>query len=158
QDMQNFAILSYKRRGQRWFDEANLHLINSFYYETFHSRNVFDPDPVINGGQPLQSIAPNASRFNYVFGAQGNIIKTIMNTHRVELGFLSEFRPVRTAFSATYYNADRTNGIPFGAIISPFTGLPGGPQFTPNLGKYTGDRLLESAYLQDTWRPSKGFL
>lgn len=50
------------------------------------------------------------------------------------------------------------NPLPYGAIISPFTGLPGGPQFTENMGRYRGFRFLQSAFLQDTWRPTKGIL
>ncbi|HEY9775704.1 MAG TPA: TonB-dependent receptor [Planktothrix sp.] len=158
-DRQDYIILSYKHRFERFFDEGNLHIINAFYDETYSSRNVFDPDPVINGGQPLISIAPSASRFDYVFGSQGNLIKTIRNTHRVELGFLSELRAVRTDYGGTYYNANpNLPGVPFGAVISPFTGLPGGLQFTKQMGEYKGSRLLESAYLQDSWRPTKGFL
>jgi len=158
-DAQDYMVLSYKHTFDRFFDEANLHLINAFYYEGYKSNNIFDPDPVINGEQPLVSIAPNASRFNYVFGAQGNIIKTFMNTHRLEAGFLSEVRPVRTNFSALYYNADPANpDIPFGAVISPFTGTPEGPYFGNGLGKYKGFRYLQSAYFQDTWRPTTGIL
>ncbi len=158
-DAQDYLIASYKHTFEKWFDEANLHLVNAFYYEGYKSRNVFDPDPVINGGQPLWSIAPDASRFNYAFSAQGNIIKTYRNTHRLEAGFLSEARPVRTNFSATYYNADPFNpDVPYGAIISPFTGTTAGPQFSPGTGKVKGFRYLQSAYFQDTWRPTTGIL
>ena len=158
-DAQDFAVLSYKHTFQRFFDEANLHLINAFYYEGYKSRNVFDPDPVINGGQPLISLTPGASRFNYVFGSQGNIIKTVRNTHRVELGFLTEVRPVTTNFSALFFNNDPYNPeVPFGAQISPFTGTTVGPQFVNGMGKYKGFRYLQSAYLQDTWRPQAGIL
>ena len=163
QDRQDFIILSWKHRYKRFFDESNLHILNCFYDETYHSAQVFDPNPEINGGQPLQSIAPNASRSNYVFGTQGNIIKTLFNTHRLEAGFLSELRWAKTDFGATYYNNDPTLGpsVPVGAVISPFTGNPvgpGNPSFGSNLGKFKGFRMLESAYLQDTWRPTTGFL
>lgn len=50
------------------------------------------------------------------------------------------------------------NPLPYGAIISPFTGLPGGPQFTESMGRYRGFRYLQSAFLQDTWRPKTGIL
>lgn len=50
------------------------------------------------------------------------------------------------------------NPLPYGAIISPFTGLPGGPQFTEGIGRYKGFRYLQSAFLQDTWRPKTGIL
>jgi hypothetical protein len=163
QDHQNYIIASWKHRYKRFFDESNLHIVNGFYGETYHSNNVFDPDPVINGGQPDQSIAPQATRQNYIFGAQGNIIKTVMNTHRLEAGFFTEYRQVKTDFGATYYNNDPTIGpsVPVGAQISPFTGLPvgpGNPAFTSAMGKYTGARYLQSAYLQDTWRPTTGWL
>lgn len=159
-DGQNFAILSWKHQFERFFDESNLHIINAFYNQNYRSRAVFDPDPVFNGEQPLVSIQPNANRFNYVFGAQGNIIKTFMNTHRLEAGFLSEYRPVKTSFNAYYWNNDPANpDVPYGAIISPFTGLPGGPNFVGNNpGNYRGSRYLQSAYFQDSWRPTTGIL
>lgn len=50
-------------------------------------------------------------------------------------------------------NAVPDSTIPYGAIISPFTGLPGGPQFSGEIGKFKGFRYLQSAYLQDTWKP-----
>lgn len=159
-DGQNFAILSWKHQFERFFDEGNLHLINAFYRETYRSRNVFDPDPTINGEQPLVSIQPNANRFNYVFGAQGNLIKTFMNTHRLEAGFLSEYRPVRTSFNAHFYNNDPANpDVLWGSEISPFTGLTVGPRFVGNnIGSYRGSRFLQSAYFQDSWRPTTGIL
>ncbi len=157
-DAQDYMVLSYKHTFDRFFDEANLHLINAFYYEGYGSRNVFDPDPVINGDQPLLSLTPGASRFNYVFGAQGNITKTLKNTHRLEAGFLSEVRPVTTNFSALYFNNGANPDLPFGALVSPFTGTGQGPYFVNGLGKYRGFRYLQSAYLQDTWRPASGIL
>lgn len=158
-DRQDYVILSYKHRFQRFFDEANLHILNCFYYQGFTSANVFDPNPVINGGQPLISLAANARRFDYAFGTQGNIIKTWRNTHRLEAGFLTEVRPTYTKFGATYYNANpNLPGIPFGAVISPFTGTLTGPQFNGKMGDMSGMRYLQSEYLQDTWRPTKGFL
>jgi hypothetical protein len=176
-DMQNFAILSWNHRYRKFFDQSNLHLINSFYYENFRSRNVFDPTPVLNGEQPLLAIAPNAYRFNYVFGAQGDISKTVINTHHLKAGFLSEVRPVRTNFSSSYYNVDPTNGFAYGAAMSPFTGTPivtvtepdpddpdaqatttVNPYFSKQMGMYKGFRWLQSAYLQDSWRPTTGIL
>lgn len=158
-DGQDYLIASYKHTFKRFFDEANLHLINAFYYEGYKARNVFDPDPVINGDQPLISLTPGASRFNYVFGSQGNIIKTFRNTHRLEAGFLTEVRPVTTNFSALYFNNDPYNpDVPYGAIISPYTQTTVGPSFNNGLGKYKGFRYLQSAYFQDTWRPTKGIL
>jgi len=158
-DGQDFLILNYKHKFNRFFDEANLHILNAFYYENFHSRNVFDPDPVINGGQPIQSIAPNALRFDYVFSAQGDISKTLWKTHHLKAGFLDEYRPVHTDFSASYYNNDPTSTLaPYGALISPFTSTPGGPYFTKKLGEYNGSRFLQSAFFQDSWRPQMGIL
>src|SRR5262249_23582372 len=90
---------------------------------------------------------------------QGDISKTLLNTHHLKAGFLSEVRPVRTNFSALYFNNDPNNpAVPFGAIISPFTMKPGGPFFTNGLGKYRGFRYLQSAFFQDSWRPQKGIL
>jgi len=159
-DAQDYLILNYKHKFAHFFDEANLHILNAFYYENFHSRNVFDPDPVINGGQPLQSIAPNALRFDYAFSAQGDISKILLHTHYLKAGFLSEYRPTHTDFSATYYNNDPTSPIaPYGAIISPFTGSATvGPQFTSAMGRLNSSRYLQSAYVQDSWRPQKGIL
>ena len=159
-DAQDYLILNYKHKFAHFFDEANLHILNAFYYENFHSRNVFDPDPVINGGQPLQSIAPNALRFDYVFSAQGDISKILWHTHNLKAGFLSEYRPTYTDFSATYYNNDPTSTLaPYGAIISPFTGSATvGPQFTAAMGRLHSSRYLQSAYFQDSWRPQKGVL
>jgi hypothetical protein len=158
-DAQDYLILNYKHRFKHFFDEANLHLLNAIYYENFHSANVFDPDPVINGGQPLESIAPKALRFNYIFSAQGDITKTLFRTHNLKAGFLSEIRPVYTDFGATYYNNDPNNpSAPLGAVISPFTGAPGGPAFTSQMGRFHGFRYLQSAYFQDSWRPQAGIL
>ncbi|MFN8554815.1 MAG: hypothetical protein U0103_25370 [Candidatus Obscuribacterales bacterium] len=47
------------------------------------------------------------------------------------------------------------NPPPFGAVISPFTGTPDGPQFKGST--FTGFRWLQSAYLQDKWTPKTGF-
>jgi hypothetical protein len=158
-DAMDYLIFNYKHKFDRFFDEANLHIINAFYWENFHSRQqAFDPTPVINGGQPLQSIQPQALRFDYIFGAQGDITKTLLKTHHLKLGFLSEYRPIYTDFSGTYYNNDPTNGIPVGSVISPFTGTVGGPQFTKALGRFHGSRFLQSAYFQDSWRPQTGIL
>lgn len=159
QDAQNYLILNYKHKFRRFFDEANLHLLNAFYGEDFHSSTVFDPDPVINGGQPLQSIAPNAVRKDYVFSAQGDITETFMHTHFLKLGFLSEVRPVYTDFGGTYYNNDPTNSnAPYGAVISPFNNSVNGPAFTSAMGRYHGFRYVQSAYFQDSWRPQQGIL
>lgn len=157
-DAQDYLILNYQHKFKHFFDEANLHILNAFYYENYHSRNVFDPDPVINGGQHIQTIAPNALRFDYAFSAQGDISKIVHRTHYLKAGFLGEVRPTYTDFSATYYNNDTTNGIPVGAIISPFTQTAVGPQFTSAMGKMHSFRFLQSAYFQDSWRPDKGFL
>ncbi|MGH9551413.1 MAG: hypothetical protein ACRD3W_18655, partial [Terriglobales bacterium] len=148
-DAQDYVILSYKHRFKRFFEEANLHILNAFYYETFNTNNKFDPTPVLNADQPIVSLTPNATRFDYAFGAQGDIRKTLFQTHHLKAGFLTEVRPVSTKFSALYYNADRNNpNAAFGQLISPFTGLPGGPQFQGNLGNYKGFRYLQSAYIQ----------
>ena len=158
-DAQDYIILNYKHKFAKFFDEGNLHILNAFYYENFHSRNVFDPDPVINGGQPLWSIAPNALRFDYAFSAQGDISKILYHTHFLKAGFLSEYRPTYTDFGATYYNNNPNNaGVPYGAMISPFTGTTNGPQFTSALGKLHSSRYLQSAFFQDSWRPQKGVL
>lgn len=230
-DRQDYIILTYKRKGTKWIDEADLHIINAFYSQTLRGTNVFDPYPIINGEEPqLVSVAPRAFRRNYVLSLQGNAKKQVRKTHNLQAGFLAEFRPVRTRYSATYRNAglqiaaDTLGGyqqaqreagataaeeflagvfqtafddaiaggateedaaaagdlavagadiaaqqtalaaanavpntsVPYGAIISPFTGLPGGPQFDGNLGKYNGFRFLQSAYFQDTYKPDKG--
>jgi hypothetical protein len=158
-DAQDYLILNYKHRFRRFFDEANLHILNAFYYQNYHSRNVFDPDPVINGGQPLQSIAPQALRFDYAFSAQGDITKVLFKTHHLKAGFLSEYRPVYTDFSGTYYNNDPTSTLaPYGAVISPFTQSVNGPQFTKGMGRLQASRFLQSAYFQDSWRPQAGIL
>ncbi len=159
-DRQDLVILSYRRKGERLFDDLNLHIINGFYSERLQSRNAFDPFPILNGEEPIaNAVAPLAKRFNYVFGAQGDISRTVFNTHRLKAGFLTEVRPVRTRFAALYYNANplRTD-IPYAAPISPFTQLPGGPLFVGNLGNYKGFRYLQSAYFQDSWRPVTGIL
>lgn len=241
-DRQNYLILSYRHRFQKYFDEANLHIINAFYSQHIWQPDVFDPDPVINGSGNLRSAAVNAKRYNYALSVQGDISKTAFKTHHLVAGFLSEVREVKTHLSETVYNADRSlatssqqsqdsarkqavsdantanaalqaqadqanqaavadainNGassadataagvaaaqaaitagggfvdantagttaaaavpvIPYGAKISPFTGLPGGPDFTPNIGNYHGFRYVQSAYFQDTWKPEKGWL
>jgi Carboxypeptidase regulatory-like domain len=158
-DATDYVIVNYKHKFRRFFDEANLHILNAVYWENFHSRTAFDPTPVINGGQPFQSISPQALRFDYIFSAQGDIKKTFHKTHFLKLGFLSEARPVYTDYSGTYFNNDPSSTTaPYGAVISPFTNAPGGPQFTKNLGKFHGFRYLQSGYFQDTWRPQTGIL
>jgi hypothetical protein len=154
QDRQDYVIASWKRKGEKLFDELNLHILNGFYSESFKSSPAFDPAPVLNADQPLQSLSATARRFNYVFSAQGDINKTV-NGHHFKAGFLSEIRPVRTKFGATYFNADPNGPVPFGAVISPFTGTQDGPQFKGSTFK--GFRWLQSAYLQDKWTPKTGF-
>jgi hypothetical protein len=159
-DAMDYLILNYKHKFERFFDEANLHILNAFYWESFHSKqNVFDPTPVINGGQLIQSLQPQALRFDYIFSAQGDISKTIFKTHHLKAGFLDEYRPVYTDFSGTYYNNDPTSTLaPYGAVISPFTSAPGGPQFTKAMGRFHASRFLQSAYFQDAWHPTTGIL
>lgn len=187
QDRQDYFTLSYKHKFAKFFDEFNLHLLNGFYSESFRSTNVFDPSPDFNADQPLLSIAAHAKRFNYIFSAQGDLTKTAFKTHHLKTGFLSEVRPVKTSFQATYFNADyvssalaqndalgqvaqlqqdgdldganaiNTNPFPYGGIISPFTGQVAGPQMQGNIGNYSGFRYLQSAFLQDRWKPEKGF-
>jgi Carboxypeptidase regulatory-like domain len=154
QDRQDYVIASWKRKGEKLFDELNLHILNGFYSESFKSSPAFDPAPVLNADQPLQSLSATARRFNYVFSAQGDINKTV-HGHHFKAGFLSEIRPVRTKFGATYFNADPNGPVPFGAVISPFTGTQDGPQFKGSTFK--GFRWLQSAYLQDKWTPKTGF-
>jgi hypothetical protein len=185
-DRQDYIILSYRHRFEKFFEEANLHLLNGFYYDSFSSTNAFDPTPDFNADQPLFSLAARAKRFNYIFSAQGDISKRLMKTHHLKAGFLDEVRPVSTKFSGTYFNADYIgtlqaqaaanaerqqllssgdtvgaaavqNPTPFGAVISPFTGQPGGPAFSGNIGHYTGFRWLQSAYFQDRWKPEHGW-
>ncbi len=151
-DRQDFAILSWHHKFAKWFDESNLHIVNTFDAESFRSRNVFDPTPIINGTGVMQSVAPQARRFDYALSAQGDISKQVFKTHLLKAGFLSELRPIRTDISAYYYNNSLTNGIPYGAMISPFTGTPDGPQFQHN-GNVKGFRYLQSAYFQDKWTP-----
>ena len=187
QDRQDYFTLSYKHKFAKFFDEFNLHLLNGFYSESFRSTNVFDPSPDFNADQPLVSIAAHAKRFNYIFSAQGDLTKTAFKTHHLKTGFLSEVRPVKTSFQATYFNADyvgsalaqndalaqvaqlqqdgdldganaiNTNPFPYGGILSPFTGQVAGPQMQGNVGNYSGFRYLQSAFLQDRWKPEKGF-
>lgn len=157
-DREDYIILGYRRLGEKYFDEINLNIVNAFYSQKLRSRNVFDPTPILVGEEPLlMSTAANAKRFNYVFSAQGEIKKKYFNTHNVALGFLSEARPVYTNYSAFYYNIDPNVG-PVGALISPITGTFDGPQFLGNVGNYKGFRYLQSAYLQDSWRPVRGAL
>ncbi len=157
-DRQDFVIATWNHKFEKLFDEGNLHIVNSFNKETFRSRNVFDPNPIVNGDNGLlQSVAPQAKRFDYAFSLQGDITKRLFSTNLLKLGIFSELRPVRTNISAFYYNADYTNGIPVGAMISPFTGQPGGPQFQNN-GNYKGFRYLQSAFVDDTWTPKKPIL
>jgi len=224
----DLVILSYRHKFARWFDELNLHVINAWYAQRLHSRNAFDPLPIVNGEEGVvNSVSPLAKRFNYVFGAQGELSKTLRNTHKLRLGFLTELRPVNTQFAGLYYNANLLataqaqqnaqaqknqilnegvaaaqqvqqqafqaaiaagkriaqataagqaafnqifgqaqaqanaidpNPLPYAAPISPFTGRPGGPLFIGNIGRFRGFRYLQSAYFQDTWRPTRGFL
>ncbi len=105
-DGQHYVIASYLRKGDRLFDEMNLHLLNGFYYSKFKTSLAFDPYPNFNAEQPLQSIATTAHRTNYVFSAQGNVAKTLKKEHHLKAGFLTELRPVRTTYNAYYYNAD----------------------------------------------------
>lgn len=199
-DRQNYFTLSYKHKFEKFFDELNLHILNGFYSESFRSTNNFDPAPNFNADQPLVSIAARAKRSNYIFSAQGDINKKVFKTHDVKAGFLTELRPVRTRFNATYYNADlvganfaqaqavgqvgdlqaqaqaliesgdpdgaqalldqaaatNTNPFPYGGVLSPFTLQPDGPPMTTQAGKFSGFRYLQSAYLQDRWKPQKG--
>ncbi len=185
-DRQDYFTLSYRHKFEKFFDEFNLHLLNGFYAESYRSNNVFDPAPNINSGQPTWSVAARAKRFNYIFSAQGDISKTAFRTHNLKAGFLSEIRPVKTSFGATYYNADivasaqaqntataqqqalfaagdldgafavNTNPLPYGAVISPFTGQVGDPQMGGRAGRYSGFRYLQSAFLQDRWKPDHG--
>jgi Carboxypeptidase regulatory-like domain len=165
-DGQNYIIASYIHKFEKWLDEANLHILNGIYYERFRSSGAFDPGVQFNNGQPEVSISANAKRFNYVFSAQGNVLKTYKKTHHFKAGFLTELRPVSTSYSATYFNANYLGSIPsasnpspvpFGAVISPFTGLPGGPSFNGNMGKFSGFRYLQSAFFQDKYTPQNGF-
>ncbi len=159
-ERQDFFIVSWNHKYDRKIiDESNLHIVNSFNAMTFRSRNVFDPDPIINGDNALlQSVAPQARRFDYALSVQGDASKTILQTHHLKAGFLSELRPVRTSLSAFYYNNSLTNGIPYGAIISPFTGQPGGPNLQGHIGNYKGFRYLQSAYVQDHFTPRARYL
>ncbi|HEY9788948.1 MAG TPA: TonB-dependent receptor [Candidatus Obscuribacterales bacterium] len=152
-DRQNFIVLSYRHRFAKFFDEANLHVINSFYSQRIGQPNVFDPNPVINGNGFLRSAAVDAKRYNYVISAQGDISKTVFKTHQLKAGFLTDLKFVRTQLSEFVYNADPTSRA-YGQIISPFTGAPGGPNFGGPMGKYHGSQWIQSVYLQDTWKPA----
>ncbi len=164
-DGQNYIIASYIHKFEKWLDEANLHILNGIYYERFRSSAAFDPGVQFNNGQPEQSISANAKRFNYIFSAQGNVLKTYKKAHHFKAGFLTELRPVSTSYNATYYNANylgsipsasNPNPIPYGAVISPFTNTTVGPQFNGNMGKFSGFRYLQSAFLQDKFTPQNG--
>lgn len=179
-DGQHYLIASYLRKGRKYIDSLDLHLLNGFYYEKFRSSLAFDPYPDINGDQPLQSLAATAHRTNYVFSAQGNVAKLLKKEHHLRAGFLTELRPVRTTFNSIYFNADlmgslqqqadaqaqiqqgnseiqNPNPFPWGSLISPFTGQPGGPQFLGPVGRHHGFRYLQSAYFQDKYTPQNGF-
>jgi hypothetical protein len=185
-DRQDYFTLSWRHKFARFFDEGNLHLLNGFYGESYHSSNAFDPAPNINADQPIVSIAAQAKRFNYIFSAQGDINKKIGKTHNFKAGFLSEVRPVKTSFNALYFNSDmgatltgqaaaqdqigqlraagdltgaaavNANPLPYGAVVSPFTLTTQGPQFQGPMGGYKGFRYLQSAFLQDRWTPQRG--
>ena len=169
-DRQDLLIATWQRKGRKYFDKLNLHLINGFYSETFKSTNAFNPFPIINGEEgAINSVSPTASRFNYVFSAQGDISKRIFRTHDLKAGFLSNIRPVRTSLSAFYYNANPrltletqldpdTPVIPYAAPISPFTGTTVGPLLQGDIGKYKGFQYLQSAYIQDKWIPRTKYL
>ncbi|MBU6453998.1 MAG: carboxypeptidase regulatory-like domain-containing protein [Cyanobacteria bacterium REEB67] len=155
-DRQDYFTLSWRHKYARFFDEGNLHLLNGFYGESYHSSNAFDPAPNINADQPIVSIAAQAKRFNYIFSAQGDINKKIGKTHNFKAGFLSEVRPVKTSFNALYFNSDMGSTQPYGAVVSPFTLTTQGPQFQGPIGGYKGFRYLQSAFLQDRWTPQRG--
>jgi hypothetical protein len=161
-DAQNYVIASYFRKSHKYFDELNLHVLNGFYSEKFHTSMNFDPYPNFNGEQPLLTLGCKAKRSNYIFSAQGAISKAVARTHHFKLGFLSEVRPERTNFNAVYFNGDavaglqQANSFPYGALTSPFTGQAGGPQFLGNAGRFHGFRYLQSAYFQDKFTPQKG--
>ncbi|MBS1997658.1 MAG: TonB-dependent receptor [Cyanobacteria bacterium SZAS LIN-2] len=157
QDRQDYFTLSWRHRFAKFFEEGNLHLLNGFYGDSYHANNRFDPAPIINADQPIVSIAAQAKRFNYIFSAQGDINKKVLQTHNVKAGFLSEVRPVKTSFNALYFNSDLgtalTGGTPYAAVVSPFTLTTVGPQFQGPMGGYKGFRYLQSAFIQDRWTP-----
>ena len=165
-DGQDYIIASYIHKFEKYLDEVNLHLLNGIYYDRFRSTKAFDPGVQFNNGQPQESISANAKRINYVFSAQGNVLKTYNKTHHFKAGFYSEVRPVSTLYNATYYNADylgsvpsatNPNPTPYGAVISPFTGQAGGPGFDGKVGRFSGFRYLQSAFFQDKFTPQNGF-
>jgi hypothetical protein len=158
-DRQNYLIASYRHRFEqnKLLDEANLHVVNAFYSQRVGSTDLFNPAPIVNGECSVQSVAFRARRYNYALSVQGDVRKRLFNAHEVVAGFLSEIRPVRTRFDSITYNADLSNGIGFGTVVSPFTGLPGGPQFQ-GVGKYHGFRYIQSGYLEDTFHPAGGML
>ena len=159
QDRQDYFTLSWKHKYAKFFDEGNLHLLNGFYGESYHSSNAFDPAPNINADQPIVSIAAQAKRFNYIFSAQGDINKKLFNSHNIKAGFLSEVRPVKTSFQALYFNSNFGSTLaPYGSVVSPFTLSNQGPQFQGPMGNYKGFRYLQSAFLQDRYTPQHGFL
>jgi hypothetical protein len=167
-DGQNYLIATWIHKfNKKFVDEGNLNILNGLYYENYVGSNAFDPQPNFNNGQPLQSLAATARRFNYVFSAQGNLLKNYKNEHHFKAGFLTELRPEHTLYNATYYNADLTGtlqniaaGVPtpaYGAVLSPFTNAPAGPQFQGNVGKYNAFRWVQSAFFQDKYTPQNGF-
>jgi hypothetical protein len=151
-DRQNYIMLSYRHRFKKFFDEGNLHLINSFYSQHIWQPNVFDPNPVINGDGFQNSAAINAKRYNFVVSAQGDISKTLFKTHYLKAGFLTNLRWVRTSLNEIVYDANPADAT-YGQVISPFLQSPGGPNFTGPMGMYHGSQWVQSAYIQDTWRP-----
>lgn len=106
-DRQNYLILSYRRKFEKYFDEGHLHIVNAFYSSKVGSTNVFDPAPIINGEeQTITSTAFQARRYNYALSIQGDVSKTVHKTHHFVAGFLTEARPVKTSYDQFTYNAD----------------------------------------------------
>ncbi len=103
---QNYLILSYKHRFEKWLDEANLHYLNAFYSERVHSTNAFDPTAPSYGGGKLWSVSPQAKRLNFITGIQGDVSKTAFATHHLKAGILTELRPVNTSIQELYFNAN----------------------------------------------------
>jgi hypothetical protein len=154
---QNYLILSWKHKYSKWIDESNLHIVNALYSEKETSTNVFNPYPIINGDGNLWSVSPYATRKDYALSVQGDISKTVFKTHHLLAGFLTELRPSSTKLNEWVYDADQ-NSPNFGKMISPFTGLPGGPNFQGSMGNQKQFRYIQSAYLQDTWKPASKYL
>ncbi|MFN8554816.1 MAG: carboxypeptidase-like regulatory domain-containing protein [Candidatus Obscuribacterales bacterium] len=110
QDRQDYFIASWKRKGEKFFDELNLHLLNGSTQKSFKSSPAFDPAPVVNADQPIWSLAATAQvqlRLQHRATFQNSCTKRTT----FKAGFLSEVRPVRTQIRCHIFQC-RLAGLP----------------------------------------------